>query len=904
MADSVKKTIVVSGDLIWDYNLAQHPIALNYHSDPLQHTVLHYCAGGAWYLRELVGLACSDLDVTVLGPPQSERPQIEEKLRVSQAYNIWSQYERCAGGSNKQERVWRISQFLGCQRQSDEAQPAEIRDDKAEPNILALDDLGLGFRDHKRLWPAALQEGEVPEAVVCKTALPLEGPLWKRLLTDEYAQRLTVVLSVAALRARRAVISRAFSWDQTIEEIQREFMVGQSAQDLGRCQRVIVHFGVAGAACFKAGQFERFLYHPDEIEGSWLAQRPGKTFGFTSLLTAALVRHELQKEEFPLYLALCRGLGAMRVNHDLGRGTKDYTPVTTNEAIRQMLRPPQEPNVEKTDEKKEQQSVAVFKLVGRPEEIYCTAYPHYLLVSLEPVKQSPQEIKSDLLQDLTGSGLEYVAAKAMDVVLRGPNEALREAPKARYGDYLTVDREEIERINEIRSLIVAYRENLKDKRPLSLAVFGPPGSGKSFAIKQLAKELFGAKQATLEFNLSQFTSVHDLHTAFQQVRDASVQGQLPLVFWDEFDTAVGENRLGWLKEFLAPMQDAKFQAGSLVHSFGKAIFVFAGGTCRNFQSFDQSRVEDEEGKKLKKKTAFEQVKGPDFVSRLRGFINIKGPNKDTTQQTASNSQRAKKEDKAYLIRRAILLRSVIERSYPHLIDPQTKMAAISASVIRGFLRVKEYLHGARSLEAVVNMSSLNHARHFSIAELPSKHLLRLHVTDDFLELVAKGQIEAEIVEAIAKDCHERWRQEKKRQGYRWGEVRDETKHPLLRPYDESSELALKEDGTPLPPLTEPEKEKNRLPARLTQAKLKEVGIRIERESQAKTTSLMSEQFAEVRTQLMKIEHDIWLRDHLLNGYDRSSANKDHLRLHRDIAPFEEVKEEDKQLVVHHYEVDG
>jgi len=73
-----------------------------------------------------------------------------------------------------------------------------------------------------------------------------------------------------------------------------------------------------------------------------------------------------------------------------------------------------------------------------------------------------------------------------------------------------VDREEIERINEIRRLITSYRASEADRRPLSLAVFGPPGSGKSFAIKQVAQELFGRAQATFEFNLSQFAARENL----------------------------------------------------------------------------------------------------------------------------------------------------------------------------------------------------------------------------------------------------------------------------------------------------------------------------------------------------------------------------------------------------------
>ena len=910
------KTIVVAGDLIQDYNLVQYPITPGYHSDPLQQTVLHHRAGGAWYLEDMVRLACADLlegkKVRIHGVQRDEKPPVGENVQVSQAYSIWSLHEQNTEKSAK-EQVWRSSQFLGCQPPSEEPQPVPMQEDVPDPDLLVLDDLGLGFRRFKKLWPAALKEGGNPQRIVLKTAPPLEGPLWEKLLSASYADRLTVVLSVAALRARRAAISQSLSWDRTIEETIHEFE-GLSALDLGRCRRVIVHFGGAGAASFTRCrflpseqeswtdrvQFERFLYHPDELEGSWIAKRPGKTFGATAIFTAAVVRHELQPQEYPLYIALGRGLAAMQINHDLGGGSKDFFLQAANEPIKQMFRPPAELEPQKAE------SADSSRKVEKPEAVYCTAYPHSLLADpvlrvqaegksdlqgptvADPQSQRPPAIKSDLLQDLTGTGLEYVAAKATDVVLRGPHAALRAAPKARYGNYLTVDREEIERINSIRSLILAYQENLKDHRPLSLTVFGPPGSGKSFAIKELAAELFGARKAILEFNLSQFQSVHDLHTAFHQVRDASVQGQIPLVFWDEFDTALGGHPLGWLKEFLAPMQDAKFQAGSLTHPFGKAIFVFAGGTCPDLQSFDKSNDHDEA-----KKDQFRAVKGPDFISRLRGFVNIKGPNPVARTAQEGNSALAEEsppmakepaeQDVAHLIRRAVLLRSVLERSYPHLVDQKTGMAAISTSVIRGFLRVKEFLHGARSLEAIVNMSALTHAQHFGVAELPAADLLRLHVAEDFLKHVQEGQLEVAVIEAIAEDSHERWRKKREEALWTWGPVRDDKnkKHPMLRPYIE---------------LSEPEKEKNRLPARLTQAKLAEAGYRIQRQSKAEPTSLVIPTFSPAEyDKLMRIEHDIWLRDHLLDGYEWAEESNDYLRLHRDIAPLDKVPPEDQSL---------
>src|SRR5262249_421643 len=157
----------------------------------------------------------------------------------------------------------------------------------------------------------------------------------------------------------------------------------------------------------------------------------------------------------------------------------------------------------------------------------------------------------------------------------------------------------------------------------------------------------------------------------------SVLGEIPIVFWDEFDT---EN-LTWLKYFLAPLQDGVFETSAGSYPFGKAIFIFAGGTSHNFKMFNRQRVGQEEAE-------FRDAKGPDFVSRLQGFIDIKGPNPmqhdlgehDAAERSVSEQQSAAsapRSDVAHLIRRAILLRSALERYQPKVIDPTSKEPAIS-----------------------------------------------------------------------------------------------------------------------------------------------------------------------------------------------------------------------------------
>ncbi|HEV8600558.1 MAG TPA: RyR domain-containing protein [Gemmatimonadales bacterium] len=830
------KTILVTGDLIRDYNLVRSPRAPTHYHETVPHTLLQECGGGAWYLRDLIALACSDLESRIVAPdPQSPNRK---------AYTIWSPHPRVRG---EKSEVWRVEQFLGCEPPPEHSTEAPRYDQELlEPDVLVLDDLALDFRARPELWPAAVREARgAPGAILLKQSAPLaEGALWGMLL-ERFADRLTVLVSVNSLRARAAAISDSLSWDLSIEETVRELEARDSALDLGHCCRVLVQFGGAGVASFSRGEgdrarFERFLYHPEELEGDWDAKSPGRTFGAQSILMAAVTRHACDPASYPLWMALGRGLAALRKSHETGGGAARFSADAAHASVAAAYHP----------------AAGELSRGKEPAAAFFTAFPHQLLA--DPTLREQPADYSDLVRDLAGVGSEFLAAKATEVVRRGPAEALAAAPKARYGQYLTVDREEIERINSIRGLMLSYQENPQDRRPLSLAVFGQPGSGKSFAIKQLAGELFGQRKP-LEFNLAQFENIAELHAAFHQVRDASLLGQIPLVFWDEFDSG----GLRWLKPFLAPMQDAEFREESRVHHLGRAIFVFAGGTCVDFESFDRTSDRAEAVRE-----EFKQLKGPDFVSRLRGSLNIKGPNPGD-------------QDPAYLIRRAILLRALLERHFPHLIDPDTRQAAISTSVIRGFLRVEKYLHGARSLEMVV--SSSRPGPRFEPSALPGPEVLRSHVTPDFRQQVAEGELEQPVIEALAEACHAGWYRMRHEAGWRFGAPRDDAGklHPMLRPYAE---------------LSEPEKERNRVTARLTNAKLLAIGYRIAKFTSEDQRVLPELGFTqEERTRLMEIEHDIWLREHLLRGYGWARSTNDALRLHRALVPFQEQLPEDRVL---------
>ena len=98
---------------------------------------------------------------------------------------------------------------------------------------------------------------------------------------------------------------------------------------------------------------------------------------------------------------------------------------------------------------------------------------------------------------------------ARQVVVQGP-AALRGVPRGQFGDLLTVDRHVIEAFRAIRELMEQYCRLDRADQPLSIAVFGPPGSGKSFGVTQVATSLLPGRIKKIEFNQSQLASPDDL----------------------------------------------------------------------------------------------------------------------------------------------------------------------------------------------------------------------------------------------------------------------------------------------------------------------------------------------------------------------------------------------------------
>ncbi len=510
-------------------------------------------------------------------------------------------------------------------------------------------------------------------------------------------------------------ISRHLSWERTVAELLLALCHEESFQPLTKCMHLIVTMGLEGVVhlhrtCGKP--CARLWYVPDLIEGDLLHdRRRGGMTGFSSAFAAAVVaavvkefdRSPEKSVPLPTVEAIQNGIkaGMIAARHllELAYGTTKAPPDYPRSGLFG------------------QDSLKGFEI-------------HPVDIPLIPDdRKNTRELNQfrnwrilDVVRD------QPIRKHARTVAKRGLQKALPKVPVARFADLETIDRWEIEGYRSIRNMFREFLRNPKTKRPLCIAVFGRPGSGKSFGVTEVARSVTEKDPIEkMDFNLSQWNSARELVEALHLVRDHGLRGRVPLVFFDEFDSKF-DTELGWLKYFLAPMNDGVFSDGHFTHQIGPAIFVFAGGTCPTFQSFRQ-----------KTEGTSPDIKAKDFLSRLRGTVDVFGP--DPLADTRMLSR-------AMILRRAFMKMPSAEG----LFDAE-KNLRIRESVLAAFLNVSEYRHGARSIEAIVEMSQLQDRELFEPSLLPPPLQMRLHVDPDEFQRILHWTNFEDDIEGIAEENH-------------------------------------------------------------------------------------------------------------------------------------------------------
>lgn len=479
---------------------------------------------------------------------------------------------------------------------------------------------------------------------------------------------------------------------------------------------------------------------------------------------------------------------------------------------------------------------------------------------------SPFCILDEFCQTQNGGYL----AVAQEIVLDGPDRLFQNVPVCRYRDLSTVDLDEIENYHAIKTLmgeyIYAYDHPLqpgKSPKPISVAVFGPPGSGKSFGVKQIAKSLERFRISSL--NLSQYRSSAELFAAL----DAALvyeSNSIPLIFFDEFDSELDGVSRGWLKYFLAPMQDGEYTLDGRTLPIPGAVFVFAGGTAPSFPEFLPN---DEEST-----VAFQRVKGPDFVSRLKGILNIKGPNPTSVT------------DRRHIIRRALLLRNLFEGQAQNFYNAETGRVNISRRLLRALLRVSEFRHGSRSMEFIIGMSRKAGISRYTPSCLPLAEQLDIHLdVTDFMSKLSFEQLMGDMVDQYARIAHESYRSERIEHAINFG-----------MPQDEITRIQSEDRMADWDDLNELYKENKRSQIRYLGERFDRfntgIGLRPILPGAADT---ISELYGPVLEQLSLLEHQRWMLDKQANGWSLGKLDVQ-LRKHPDMLPYEELDESVKDYV--------
>ncbi len=821
--------IVVTGDPAIDWlfwHIKRHNgDATNEHEHPnwMLHPGVRMAAqpGGALLMAYFMEQA---LKGPVSSPRLSRLEEISPETVIHSIAHL-DEYPRSTTGKDGNATCMRVKSFCGYSGSySAPADPLPIVDDDPAASLVVIDDAGNGFRHADAYWPQAITDEDASPIIILKMSRPLpvdtDHPLWRTLI-DRHADRLIVVMNADDLRECGANISRRLSWEQTAEDFVWQMTSNPRFAELARCTNLIVRFGLEGAIHYTSAGDDSatFYYNPSLLEDGSSETIPGLMQGTTAAFVAALAARIHQKGVGDLVLGIRDGIAcAERLMH-LGFGPAGEQPAYPGDDLFRG---------------RKHSSIAEVRIPPSPPSGFHRGQ------------------KWTILSEFTSRKLEDVSYAT---VVNGIDHLSAGVPIGRFEGFVTVDRNEIESYQSIKNLMQEYIHNKQPSRPLSIAVFGPPGSGKSFGVTQLAKSIAPELIEKIEFNISQFEGPGDLTAAFHKVRDAVLEGSVPLVFFDEFDAAYNE-RLGWLKYFLAPMQDGLFKDGEVMHPIGKAIFVFAGGTSRSFDHFscEDENCEDYISTRF---SEFRDVKGTDFVSRLRGYVNVMGPNP------------AGEHDHFYMIRRAILLRSLLQRNAGNIFDQNGK-ARIDEGVLRALIKVPEYKHGARSMEAVINMSMLEGKRYYEQASLPSSEQLKLHVDAEmFTRLVLQPVLFGDELENLARAIHTQYLNLMK------AESPDHS--PAIRPWED---------------LEENYRLSNRRQANQIPRKLQIIGYGlIPSLEDAPAPHHFTDEEVE---KLAKHEHEFWMQEKLDGGWRYGKVRNDSEKLHDCLVPWDDLPEEEKE----------
>jgi hypothetical protein len=415
---------------------------------------------------------------------------------------------------NANNQVWRLTQPMGVERSA----AARVADPSEKTNtvlnerhdIMVIDDANLGFRRwaNRAAWPSCLRPesaeqaaaNALPDWIILKSAAPLAaGNMWHTIISGEtqhesekeaprqfrignLAERTILVTTIDDLRLEGLRVDGQLSWDGAAMDLVRELTQHPRLNELLRVRCLVVQFHLDGVLVFDnprvdASPAATLLFDPGGTEGAFARQYPpqGRVLGCHTVFTAALVQRLASNSVAPdapdaghsIHQGVAAGLSAARRLLHHGHGA---------------VSPGIDPGFP-------------FSEVARETKSLEWKFGTVVLPSTPDSKWTI--VGGSLPQPLWGLARQ---------VARFGIEQLKTTSYLQLDKLFSIDRSEMESLRTLERLLTNYRNDRKATKPLSIAAFGQPGSGKSFGVKQLANSLFD-DSVLLEFNLSQSTQI-------------------------------------------------------------------------------------------------------------------------------------------------------------------------------------------------------------------------------------------------------------------------------------------------------------------------------------------------------------------------------------------------------------
>ena len=217
----------------------------------------------------------------------------------------------------------------------------------------------------------------------------------------------------------------------------------------------------------------------------------------------------------------------------------------------------------------------------------------------------------------------------------------------------------------------------------------------------------------------------------------------------------------------------------------------------------------------------------------------------------------------------MLLRSLLLRKAKQLLDSNNRIR-IDPGVLRALIKVPKYRHGARSIEAIIDMSMLNGRTCWEQAFLPPKQQLKLHVDEEmFSRLVVRDVLLGAARDVLAEAIHEVHLDDQKGK-------RDAA--------DPSMQLWKK--------LSENLKESNRLQADQIPEKLRKVGYGFAPVVGREPVII---EFTKHEIEVMsELEHQRWVSERQINGWTYDKERNVEKKLSPYLVPWNELTDEVKE----------